>query len=217
MDATHRAINAIRNDDAPALRALLAERPDLALSTGDGGLTVLMTALYFQRRELVALLAACAAPLPLFEAAALNRADRVRELIAAGVDPNGPAADGMGALHLAAFFNAPDVVRLLLEAGADVNRVADNTTRVRPLHSALAGRSAQIVEMLVRGGADVDARQQAGWTALQAAAKNGLLDVVDLLLAAGASRHLTADNGKTAYDLATEAGQTAVAERLRPG
>ncbi|RJP34107.1 MAG: ankyrin repeat domain-containing protein [Phycisphaerales bacterium] len=216
MDATQQAVSAVKQGDAEALRGLVTQQPGLATSVGDGGLSVLITACYYQRRDLVALLLEHAPPLPLFEAAAVNRAERVRELLDAGGDADARAADGMYALHLAAFFNAADAVRVLLEGGANVNRVADNPMKVRPIHSAVAGGSAAIVEMLIRHGADVNARQQEGWTPLQAAAKNGLLEIVDLLLAAGADVGLKAGNGKTAYDLAVESGQHAAAAKVKP-
>ena len=56
-----------------------------------------------------------------------------------------------------------------LLANAEVNAVANNATRVQPLHSAAAQRSVAIVRMLLDAGANVHAKQEGGYTALDAA------------------------------------------------
>jgi ankyrin repeat protein len=68
--------------------------------------------------------------------------------------------------------------------------------------------------MLLDHGADVDARQQAGWTALHAAAQHGDTDLAELLLSRGADPRLRSDEGKDAMDLARANGHAALAERL---
>lgn len=64
-------------------------------------------------------------------------------------------------------------------------------------------------------GADVNARQHGGWTPLMQAAAHGDLEIVDVLLGAGADPSLTSDEGKTPAALADENGHPTLAERLR--
>ena len=47
-------------------------------------------------------------------------------------------------------------------------------------------------------------RQHGGWTAIQAAALSGSLEMVRTLLQHGADPHLAGDGGKTAFDFASE-------------
>ncbi|MBF8270647.1 MAG: hypothetical protein HW386_2356, partial [Gammaproteobacteria bacterium] len=53
-------------------------------------------------------------------------------------------------------------------------------------------------------GADVNAKQQGGWTALQAAAKHGSMELVELLLQHGADPNQPADDGQTALSMAAD-------------
>ena len=105
--------------------------------------------------------------------------------------------------------------RLLLDAGADIDAVALNPTKVTPLHSALAGPGTEVARLLVERGANVNARQQDGFTPLAEAAQKGDGLMVDFLLAHGARRNNTFDDGRTAASIAEAAGHVSIAARLR--
>ena len=156
-------------------------------------------------------------PLDIFEAAALpGAAERGAELLAA--DPGLATAwssDGFTPLHLASFFGTEEMARMLLDRGADPNAVSRNPMAVQPLHSAAASRAVGIITMLLGHGADVNARQQGGWTPLHAAAIFGDLPLVELLLKSGAEVDLANDDGKRAVDLAAEKDHAQVADVLR--
>ncbi|HEX9150055.1 MAG TPA: ankyrin repeat domain-containing protein, partial [Thermoanaerobaculia bacterium] len=122
--------------------------------------------------------------------------------------------DGFTPLGLAAFFGHPEAARLLLAAGSDPDQPARNATRVAPIHSAVAGGTVEIVRDLLVCGADVHARQDAGFTALHGAAAEGSVEMVRLLLAHGADRFAKNDAGKTPADLARERGREQAAELL---
>lgn len=146
--------------------------------------------------------------LDVFEAAALGRAERVRELLEAQPElARAWTDDGFTALHYAAFFDGPEVPRLLIESGADVNVIARNEQfKVAPLHSAAASRQTETVQALLEAGAEIDARQPGGFTALHAAAQNGDRATLDVLVDGGADRSATTDDGRTAADFAREHG-----------
>lgn len=212
MDERLRA--AIEAGDGGAVGQLIRADPGLAADL-DGGLSAVMLAVYHGQPEIALELLRTRGPADLFEAAALGLDVRVRALI--GWDPRSVVArspDGFTALHLAAFFGHPDVVRLLVDAGADIESVADNPSKVQPLHSAVAGRSLEVVDVLFGAGAGVDARQTGGFTPLMGAAAGGSTELVTRLLEAGADGSARTDDGKTALDLAREHGHAEVEDLL---
>ena len=116
--------------------------------------------------------------LDVFEAAAVGRVDRLRELL--DDDPalaNAWADDGFQPLGLASFFGHVEAARLLVERGAEVNSASRNEMKVRPLHSAAATGDPEaryaLAELVLEHGADPNARQQDDFTALMAAEAHG--------------------------------------------
>jgi len=174
----------------------------------------ILMALYTRKPDEAERLAATA-QLTIWEAAALGRDLRVAELLQK--DPglaNAWSPDGFTPVGLAAFFGRPSTARILMDAGADVGAVARNDMKVQPLHAAAAAKEVEIVRMLLDRGADPNARQQVGYTALMECARGGRDDMVSLLLTHGADPTLTSDDGKRASDLAREQGHAALADRL---
>ena len=156
-----------------------------------------------------------AAGLSLFEAASTGQLAAVRARLEAGSEIDDHSDDGYTALHFAAYFGRLEVARMLLERGADPNCVAQNASRVTPLHSAVAGRHRDLAGLLLALGSSANAVQQGGWSPLHAAAQNGDEAIVGLLLLRGADATRPADNGRTPVDLAVEGGHAALAELLR--
>jgi len=130
--------------------------------------------------------------LDVFEAAAVGRADRVRELL--DEDPslaNAWAEDGYQPLGLASFFGHAEAARLLVERGAEVNSASRNDMKVMPLHSAAAADDPdvryEIAKLLLEAGADPNTRQQDDFTPLMAAEQSGDERLAKLLSEAGAT------------------------------
>jgi len=125
--------------------------------------------------------------LDVFEAAALGRADRLRELLEG--DPalaRARSDDDFTPLHYAAFFDGPETARVLLEHGADVNAFADNDLGVRPLNSAAAAGQSDVAALLLEHGADPNAPTRRGFTPLAAARERGDQKLAELLRSHGA-------------------------------
>jgi ankyrin repeat protein len=208
-------VAAITAGDADAVRQLLREDPTLAGARDEGGLPVLLVALFHQQREAADAILEAEPELTILEAAAAGRAERVRELLAA--DPEAikeRTPEGFSTLGLAAFLGGPEPVRVLLEHGADADDDADNPFGVRPVHAASAAHDRETMRLLLEAGADPNLRQQGGFTPLHAAAHADDAEMAQLLLDHGADPTLAADDGRDARRMAADDGSVRVARLL---
>jgi ankyrin repeat protein len=201
---------AVKAGDVAAVEAMLAADPELA-GAHENGVSAARVALYHRQPAALEALLAAQPPLDGLDHAALGWADDLRADLAA--DPglvSRRSSDGFTALHYACFFGGPDVTRLLLAHGASPNAPAENASHVRPLHSAAAARDAGSARLLLEAGADPDASQAGGFTALQAAAHHDDEAVAALLLRHGADPALRNDQGADAEGIARASGSVAV-------
>jgi uncharacterized protein len=208
-------IAAITGGDVDSVRSLVREDPSQASARDGNGLPVLLLALFHQQREVAAALLEAEPELGMLEAAAVGRADRLRELLAA--DPDAIRArtpEGFTALGLAAFLGGPEAVRVLLEHGADADDDADNPFGVRPVHAASAAHDHETMRLLLEAGADPDQRQRGGFVPLHEAAHSDDVEMARLLLDHGADPSLAADDGRDARRIAADDGSTRVAALL---
>lgn len=219
MAATRSEIfEAIAGGDLDRVRKLVADDAALAGARDAQGLSAVTQARYHGHDNIVEALLEAGPELDVFEAAAVGRIERVRELVES--DPALVSAfspDGFTPLHLAAFFGHPDIARLLVEHGADTQAVARNPMRVMPLHSAAAARQFEIAKLLVDRGADVNASQERGFTPLHEAAQNGDVALTRLLLERGADREQATEDGRRATDFAAARGHEEVLALLGKG
>ncbi len=121
----------------------------------------------------------------LVEAAQQDDAVHVSALLHERVDVNAAQADGMTALHWAAYNDDVVLVKKLLAAGAR----SEQRTRLRgiaPLHLAAESGDAALLEALLAGGASARTKNETGTTALMIAAASGSVAAVETLIRHGA-------------------------------
>jgi ankyrin repeat protein len=202
-DNTHAFIEAVKEGNLALVTEMVARDPALVNARAAGGPSAALLATYYGHRELASALIERGAQLDIFEACAVGQFRRVEALV--GADPslvNTYAPDGFFPLALAAFFGHDAIVNYLLANGADVHMAARNVQRVTALHAALAGPNPGIARTLIAHGADVNAKQESGFTPLHAAAQNGDVAMAQFLLDHGADAQARLDDGRTALDVA---------------
>lgn len=114
--------------------------------------------------------------------------------------PNAKGLDDWTALHLAANSGSGEICALLLTV-AQVEVDARSTTRRTPLHIAALCGFPDILDMLLQRGADINATDNDGYTALHLAASLGHLATVQRLLNYDPDFTLANRMEKTSYDL----------------
>ena len=191
--AQGRLIDAVRANDAGAVRTLLDARAD-ANSVQPDGTTALHWAVERDAIEIVQLLIRAGANVkatnrygatPLWLASLNGNAATIGVLLEAGADPSAASDEGETALMVAARTGKIDAVNLLLARGADPN-VKEQWRGQTALMWAAAEGYAPVIETLVARGADVSARSNGGFTAILFAAREGRIAAVEALIKAGA-------------------------------
>ncbi len=117
-------------------------------------------------------------------------------LLGAGADVGRPDASGQTALHWAAMNESPWWLQTLLSHRADPN-LPNTRTHATPLMDAMRSHRDENVALLLKAGADPNARDREGSTALHVAASTKRASYTLQLLQAGADPMAQDGFGKT--------------------
>jgi len=121
---------------------------------------------------------------------------------------NSEISDGYSLLHIASAFGHETMVAFLLGRHALVNLNANNQSEATPLHLAVAYREEdvanRITQMLVANGAELNAKQRGGQTALHHAVGRGSELLTETLILAGGDPFIKDDQGRAATDVAKQ-------------
>lgn len=163
---------------------------------------------------LVALLAMSFANAASLVADAARKSDRaaLRTLLKQHADVNASQADGMTALHWAAYLDDVESAKLLIAARA--NAKAMNHYSVTPLLLACQNGSGAIVELLLANGADANTTLRGGETALMTASRTGKPQAIKALLQHDADVNAKERRGQTALMWAAAEGNADAVELL---
>ncbi|XP_047537668.1 transient receptor potential channel pyrexia-like isoform X1 [Vanessa atalanta] len=135
-------------------------------------------------------------------AASRGYAECVELLLSEGAQANIRNYRGFTALHLAARCSSLECVEVLLRDGnADAN--AEDHDKRTPLHAAICNteRACEIIDMLVSWGAQVNKKDEYGYSPLHLAAMDGLAQCVETLIFLGADVTSKSKKGHTALSV----------------
>lgn len=132
--------------------------------------------------------------------------EAVKELVSKGFDPNLQDFNGKTALHYA---QRLDIVQYLLDHKA--NEVVDNLKRTLLHYAAKDGRS-DIVELLIKNGANIDLQDSDENTPLLLAIRGNHFDLVAFLLESGADPRIKGQYQDTVLLEAAHAGRLDIVE-----
>ena len=157
-------------------------------------------------------------------AARFGDIELVSESIRSGVNINAYDVKGDTALHITSQYGHLSVVNLLIKAGADIEFKTEDLGQTPLILAASNLASAKYngfdqdviktIRFLVRAGANVNAQDNDGWTALVGAANAGNIEATKILIKAGANVNAQDHDGNTTLSIAREAGSTEIVKLL---
>ena len=203
----------LENNSIDELESILSNDPSAANAINEQGISLLLMAVYMGNQKAINTIRKFKPVLSPWEAACTGEKKQLEDLLKTYptlIDDISP--DGFSLLGYACFFRQKPIAEMLINNGADVNKPSQNAMKVAPLHSASAVSDYDLCQLLLEHGANVNAIQHGGYTALHAAAQNGKTELAQLLLNHGADKNILTDKGESAAMLAREKQHGATAD-----
>jgi len=182
-----------QSGDLEGLKAAIEQNPDLVNAKDKDGRTPLHWACRGVHLDAVKYLVENGADVnaedsnkvvPLHSLATRNSAEAMEILIAQGANVDAISYGGNTALHYAGMSDAADAAAVLVKKGADLE-IKEDYGRTPLILCARERGGPETIKVFLEGGADINAYDKFGSTALELAAWRGKKEVVDLLLDAG--------------------------------
>lgn len=149
----------------------------------------------------------------LFQSVVRGVTHNVEVLLKRGGNPNLKLVYGMPLIALCASMGRIEAVRALLDAGADIDAASPSLGFNALLNAADKG-NLTLMHLLIKRGADVEARISSGATPLMLAARNGHSKAVIFLLANGSQADVANKTGVTALIFAAIFGDEEAVQAL---
>lgn len=209
-------VNEIRGGDSVLARAVRAGHEEMIQFLSPINDPVLRQKAQCQRREPYEKLSSPISPLvsDLFEVITDGNLDKIRELIACGVDVNASNEWDVNSVNFAASIGRFNIVNILLQAGANPNLGEVGSPAL--LNAAGFG-DPEAVEALIKAGANVNTVMN-GRTALMQAVEWAFppddRKVVQLLIEAGSDLEIQDEYGNTAVAIAVYTDKDYLVEML---
>jgi ankyrin repeat protein len=140
---------------------------------------------------------------PLMAAALAGHGDVVAALVKHGAKLDARNNRGLTALHAACYGDDAASVETLVQSGANVND-SDNKFKVTPLIIAAERDNPSVIQYLVAHGADLEAREKGGYTALSRAIFKNHESAAKTLLKSGSACQPEGAIPKAAADYCTK-------------
>ena len=216
MNDIQEILDAIKASDNDKINQIVNDNSTIADIKTEQGISLLQFAAYCRNKTAIEILRNHKKKkLDIFEATSVGDIYTVSTLLNKNPElKNSFSADGFTPLGLASFFGHMDIVKLLLGNDANPNIAANNQFKVAPIHSACAISNYDIANLLIKNGADVNAKQMQGVTPLHSAAHNGQNELAKLLIDSGADINAKMDNSRTPLFMAEEKGFKETAELI---
>ena len=209
-------IFAAYNGHTDAVRYLVG-LPEVDLSPqGRGNYTALHDAVEQKHADVVEVLICAGADIetknvegrsPLLLASVSGELTTVQMLVEAGADVRATDTEGYTCLIFAAYDGHTDTVRYLVSL-PEVDLNHQDNRNFTALHDAVEEKHADVVEVLIDAGADIETKNVDGRSPLHLASVSGPLTTVKMLVEAGADVRATDDYGDTCLISATYNGHT---------
>jgi ankyrin repeat protein len=153
---------------------------------------------------------------PIIAAASKGHTETVNALLENGADVNAQASGGWCALHYAFLVKSKELVTLIFDTCPNVDVNPSTLAGVRPLHLAAIPGFSELASELIDRGAEIDAIDNGGLTALRVAVEHGQLETVKMLISRGARTDIISHvDGMSLTNVALIQGHDEVFEYLQ--